>query len=79
MAGWEGLVHRSLSEVASIHRACRSVLARRCDTHSRWPLVQAPCESLAEVIRKLHDQAGIEAAGATSARRTIGVHLHCDG
>lgn len=41
--------------------------------------MQAPCESLAEVIRKLHDQAGIEAAGATSARRTIGVHLHCDG
>ena len=29
------------------------------------------CESLTQVIRKLHDQAGIEAAGATSARRTF--------
>lgn len=31
------------------------------------------CESLSEVIRKLHDQAGIEAAGATASRRTFAV------
>jgi len=37
------------------------------------------CESLTQVIRKLHDQAGIEAAGATSARRTFGVRLHRAG
>jgi site-specific recombinase XerD len=37
------------------------------------------CESLTQVIRKLHDQAGIEAAGATSARRTFGVRLHREG
>jgi len=37
------------------------------------------CESLTQVIRKLHDQAGIEAAGATAARRTFGVRLHRKG
>ena len=37
------------------------------------------CESLTQVIRKLHDQAGIEAAGATAARRTFGVRLRRAG
>ena len=37
------------------------------------------CETLTQVIRKLHDQAGIEAAGATSTRRTFGVRLHREG
>lgn len=37
------------------------------------------CESLTQVIRRLHDQAGIEAAGATAARRTFGVRLKRDG
>ncbi len=37
------------------------------------------CESLTQVIRKLHDQAGIEGAGATSTRRTFGVRLHRAG
>ena len=37
------------------------------------------CASLTQVIRKLHAQAGIEGAGATSARRTFGVRLHRRG
>lgn len=37
------------------------------------------CESLTQTIRKLHDQAGIEAAGATAARRTFGVRLRRAG
>jgi site-specific recombinase XerD len=37
------------------------------------------CESLTQTIRKLHDQAGIEAAGATAARRTFAVRLHRKG
>ena len=41
--------------------------------------VSRSCESLTQVIRKLHDQAGIEAAGATAARRTFGVRLHRRG
>ena len=41
--------------------------------------VSRSCESLTQVIRKLHDQAGIEAAGATSARRTFGVRLRRKG
>lgn len=41
--------------------------------------VSRSCESLTQVIRKLHDQAGIEAAGATAARRTFGVRLHRKG
>jgi site-specific recombinase XerD len=36
-------------------------------------------ESLTQVIRRLHDQAGIEAAGASAARRTFGVRLHREG
>lgn len=31
------------------------------------------------MIRKLHEQAGIEAAGASAARRTFGVRLHRKG
>jgi len=34
---------------------------------------------LTQVVRKLHDQAGIEAAGASAARRTFGVRLHRKG
>jgi site-specific recombinase XerD len=41
--------------------------------------VSRSCESLTQVIRKLHDQAGIEAAGASVARRTLGVRLHRRG
>lgn len=41
--------------------------------------VSRSCESLTQVVRKLHDQAGIEAAGATAARRTFGVRLHRKG
>lgn len=37
------------------------------------------CESMTQVIRRLHDQAGIEAAGAAAARRTFGVRLHRKG
>lgn len=37
------------------------------------------CESLTQVIRQLHDQSGIEASGATAARRTFGVRRKRDG
>lgn len=37
------------------------------------------CETLSEVIRKLHAQAGIEGAGSTSGRRTFAVRLHRAG
>ena len=37
------------------------------------------CEVLTQVIRKLHDQAGSEAVGATAARRTFGVRLKREG
>ncbi|MCW7541666.1 hypothetical protein OOT46_28105 [Aquabacterium sp. A7-Y] len=37
------------------------------------------CESLTQTIRKLHDQAGIECAGATASRRTFAVRLHRRG
>ena len=33
----------------------------------------------AQVFRKLHTQAGLEGAGATSGRRTFGVRLHRRG
>jgi len=37
------------------------------------------CESLTQVIRRLHEQAGIEGAGATAARRTFAVRLARQG
>lgn len=41
--------------------------------------VSRSCESPTQVIQKLHDQAGIEAAGATAARCTFVVRLHRKG
>lgn len=37
------------------------------------------CESLTQILRRLHTQAGIEAGSALSARRTFGVRLHRKG
>lgn len=37
------------------------------------------CESLTQIIRRLHTQAGIEGGSALSARRTFGVRLHRKG
>lgn len=37
------------------------------------------CESLTQIIRRLHTQAGIESGSALSARRTFGVRLHRQG
>lgn len=37
------------------------------------------CESLTQIIRRLHNQAGIEAGSALSARRTFAVRLHRKG
>jgi hypothetical protein len=46
----------------------------RIETSSSW----TPSSDF-ELGFKLHDQAGIEAAGATAARRTFGVRLHRAG
>lgn len=37
------------------------------------------CESLTQILRRLHAQAGIEGGSALSARRTFGVRLHRKG
>lgn len=37
------------------------------------------CESLAEIVRRLHQQAGIEGGNASAARRTFAVNLHRQG
>lgn len=37
------------------------------------------CESLTQIIRRLHTQAGIEGGSALSARRTFGVRLNRNG
>lgn len=41
--------------------------------------VSYSCESLTQIIRRLHTQAGIEGGSALSARRTFGVRLHRKG
>jgi len=37
------------------------------------------CESLTQIIRRLHTQAGVEGGSSLSARRTFGVRLHRKG
>lgn len=37
------------------------------------------CETLAEIVRRLHQQAGIEGGNASAARRTFAVSLHRQG
>jgi site-specific recombinase XerD len=37
------------------------------------------CESLNEIVRRLHTQAGIESGSANAARRTFAVNLHRQG
>ncbi|MXN79847.1 tyrosine-type recombinase/integrase [Burkholderia sp. 4701] len=37
------------------------------------------CETLTEIVRRLHQQAGIEHGNASAARRTFAVRLHRDG
>ncbi|MFM0305751.1 site-specific integrase [Paraburkholderia sediminicola] len=37
------------------------------------------CETLTEIVRRLHQQAGIESGNASAARRTFAVRLHRDG
>ncbi|MEX3859407.1 tyrosine-type recombinase/integrase [Paraburkholderia sp. BR10923] len=37
------------------------------------------CETLTEIMRRLHQQAGIEHGNASAARRTFAVRLHRDG
>jgi site-specific recombinase XerD len=37
------------------------------------------CETLTEIVRRLHQQAGIENGNASAARRTFAVRLHRDG
>ncbi|WP_206958124.1 site-specific integrase [Trinickia acidisoli] len=41
--------------------------------------VSYSCESLTEIVRRLHQQAGIENGNASAARRTFAVRLHRDG
>ena len=41
--------------------------------------VSYSCESLTEIVRRLHHQAGIEHGNASAARRTFAVRLHRDG
>ena len=41
--------------------------------------VSYSCESLTEIVRRLHQQAGIEHGNASAARRTFAVRLHRDG
>ena len=41
--------------------------------------VSFSCESMTQIIRRLHTQAGIEAGSALSARRTFAVRLHRKG
>lgn len=42
-------------------------------------VISYSCETLTEIVRRLHQQAGIEGGNASAARRTFAVRLHRDG
>ncbi len=42
-------------------------------------VISYSCETLTEIARRLHQQAGIEGGNASAARRTFAVRLHRDG
>lgn len=65
---WRGLVHLGPVFLTNDGRPF-TLTARRTSAGN----TSRSCESLTQTVRKLHDQAGIEAAGATAARRTFGV------
>lgn len=46
---------------------------------TRTGAVSYSCETLTEIMRRLHQQAGIENGNASAARRTFAVRLHRDG
>lgn len=46
---------------------------------TRTSAVSYSCETLNEIIRRLHTQAGIESGNASAARRTFAVNLHRQG
>lgn len=46
---------------------------------TRTSAVSYSCESLTELIRRLHEQAGIEGGNASAARRSFAVGLHREG
>lgn len=68
---WRGLSDRSPVFLTNQGKPF-SMTTRRTAAGS----ISRSCESLTEIIRKLHDQAGIEAAGATACRRTFAVRLY---
>lgn len=68
---WRGLSDRSPVFLTNQGKPF-SLTTRRTSTGA----TSRSCESLAEIIRRLHDQAGIEAAGATACRRTFAVRLY---
>ncbi|MEK8034195.1 site-specific integrase [Ideonella sp. DXS29W] len=71
---WRGLVHLGPVFLTNDGRPFTLTTRRTAAGNT-----SRSCESLTEVIRKLHDQAGIEAAGASAARRTFGVRLKREG
>lgn len=46
---------------------------------TRTGTISYSCETLTEIVRRLHQQAGIENGNASAARRTFAVRLHRDG
>lgn len=71
---WRGLVHLGPVFLTSDGRPF-TLTTRKTSAGN----TSRSCETLTQVIRKMHDQADIEAAGATSTRRTFGVRLHREG
>jgi len=71
---WRGLVHLGPVFLTNDGRPFTLTTRRTAAGNT-----SRSCESLTQTIRKLHDQAGIEGAGATSARRTFAVRLKRSG
>jgi site-specific recombinase XerD len=74
LAQWRGL-DQSSSVFLTVDGRPFTLTRRRTSAGN----TSSSCESLTQVIRKLHTQAGVQAAGSTSARRTFAVRLGRQG
>jgi len=71
--------YRSLDPEAPIFLTDEGEPYRLTERKTATGVISYSCDSLSQLFRKLHAQAGIEGAGATSARRTCAVRLNNRG
>lgn len=71
--------YRGLDPLAPIFLTDEGEPYKLTERRTSTQAISYSCDSLSQLFRKLHAQAGIEGASAMSGRRTFGVNLHNKG